>query len=165
MGAGARPGGRPRVSPGRCQEHPHPNPMDRRLRTGNTDPPSPHAQQTCTGGRLSGRVSVGWDKDQEGGHTGEPGRTDAEEGTAWNSGRTQTHSPPAVPQAPLFPGPASSHSGAPVRPTILQAGPAPTPPSLPIHTSAHTPSSLLPAARTRPPPDMRMDRWMHGWTE
>lgn len=47
------------------------------------------------------RVSVGRDKDQEGGHTGEPGRTDAKEGTAWNLGQDTDPSAPGSPQAPL----------------------------------------------------------------
>lgn len=159
---GARPGGCPRVSPGRCQEPPPPtNPMDRRLRTDNTDPVL-RTPTTCTGGGLSeglgesGQRPRGW--------------------TCWGvwetrcrrgdslqlsqpltSGRTQTCPAPAV-LRPLFPGPASSHSEAPVTPTVLQARPTPTPPSS-LHPHLHTHPISPSCSKDQAPPRPR------GWTD
>lgn len=129
--------------------------MDRRLRTGNTDLPSPHANN-CTGGRLV-RVSVGWDKDRGWTHWG-----------AWeNRCRGGDSLEPRAGHRPIRPGsPQASSQGQPhltprpqLDPPFSRQGPSLPHPACSIHTSAHTPSSLLPAARQALP---RHEGWTDG---
>ena len=144
---GAGPGGRPRLSHGRCQEPPTPRTGGYRQiqhRAPRFSPSQPPAEEA---GRGESRPrSSGWTRLPSGPLPGASHR------------RVQ---PLARRPRPLLPGP-RPHSDAPARPTVLQTKPAP-PSSLrpePPHTT-----SLAPAARTRPLPTTRMDRWMHGWTQ
>ena len=108
------------------------------------------------------RVSEGRDKDQEGGHAGEPRRADADEGTARNLGQDADPSGPGGPQASLPQASLVSLRGL-LDPPFSKQSPPPPYPARSIHTSAHTQSSLLPAARTGPLPHHeygQMDAWI-----
>lgn len=147
--------------PGRCQEHPHPNPMDRRLRTGNTDLLLP-TPTTCTGGRLSEGLSGSGQRPRGWTHWGAwenrcRGGDSLEPRAGHRSIRPRQSLGPSSPGQPhLTPRPQ-------LDPPFSRQGPPLPHPACSIHTSAQTPSSLLPAARTRPLPrheDGQMDAWM-----
>ena len=147
--------------PGRCQEHPHPDPMDRRLRTDNTDLLLP-TPTTCTGGRLSEGLSGSGQRPRGWTHWG------ARENRCQGGDSLE----PRAGHRPIRPRQSSGPSSPgqlhlTLRPQLdppSRAHPYPTQlaPSTPPHTPHHL--SFL-QQEPGPSPDRRMDRWMHGWTE
>ena len=86
------------------------------------------------------RVSEGRDKDQEGGHAGEPRRADADEGTARNLGQDADPPGPGGPQVSL-PQASLVSLRSPLDPPFSKQSPPPPYPARSIHTSVPSLSS------------------------